>query len=99
VKGVPRVLGFIGGTSDGPAPISVKEAMRILNRLQYNGDKLKPKMLFVAVEVVLVTGGLVGDVDGCVVEVDYGHDRVKVSVLIFGRSTPVDLEFAQVEKA
>jgi transcriptional antiterminator NusG len=99
VKSVPRVLGFIGGTSDRPAPISEKEAMTILNRLQDNVDKPKPKTLFEAGEVVRVTEGPFADFNGVVEEVDYEKSRVKVSVLIFGRSTPVDLEFAQVEKA
>ena len=99
VKSVPRVLGFIGGTSDRPAPISEKEANTILNRLQDNADKPKPKTLFEAGEVVRVSEGPFADFNGVVEEVDYEKSRVKVSVLIFGRSTPVELEFGQVEKA
>ena len=99
VKSVPRVLGFIGGTSDRPAPITEKEANTILNRLQDNADKPKPKTLFEAGEVVRVTEGPFADFNGVVEEVDYEKSRVKVSVLIFGRSTPVELEFGQVEKA
>ena len=99
VKSVPRVLGFIGGTSDRPAPISQKAADTILNRLQDNADKPKPKTLFEAGEVVRVTEGPFADFNGVVEEVDYEKSRVKVSVLIFGRSTPVELEFGQVEKA
>jgi len=99
VKSVPRVLGFIGGTPDRPAPISEKEANTILNRLQDNADKPKPKTLFEAGEVVRVTEGPFADFNGVVEEVDYEKSRVKVSVLIFGRSTPVELEFGQVEKA
>jgi transcriptional antiterminator NusG len=98
VKGTPRVLGFIGGTSDRPAPISQREADAILNRLEENVDKPKPKTLFEAGEVVRVIDGPFADFNGVVEEVDYEKSRLKVSVLIFGRSTPVDLEFGQVEK-
>lgn len=98
VKSVPRVLGFIGGTSDRPAPISQKEADAIMNRLAENVDSPKPKTLFEPGEVVRVTDGPFADFNGVVEEVDYEKSRVKVSVLIFGRSTPVDLEFGQVEK-
>jgi transcriptional antiterminator NusG len=98
VKSVPRVLGFIGGTSDRPMPISKREADAILNRLQESVDKPKPKTLFEPGEVVRVTEGPFADFNGVVEEVDYEKNRVKVSVLIFGRSTPVELEFSQVEK-
>lgn len=97
VKSVPRVLGFIGGTSDRPAPITQKEADRILQRL-VDGDKPKPKTLFEPGEVVRVIDGPFADFNGVVEELDYEKNRIKVSVLIFGRSTPVDLEFGQVEK-
>ncbi|GAA6205146.1 MULTISPECIES: transcription termination/antitermination protein NusG [Thalassotalea] len=97
VKSVPRVLGFIGGTSDRPAPITQKEADRILQRLE-DGDKPKPKTLFEPGEVVRVIDGPFADFNGVVEELDYEKNRIKVSVLIFGRSTPVDLEFGQVEK-
>ena len=99
VKQTPRVMGFIGGTSDRPAPISDKEADAILNRLQESVDKPKPKTLFEAGEVVRVSDGPFADFQGVVEEVDYEKSRLKVSVLIFGRSTPVELEFGQVEKA
>lgn len=98
VKSVPRVLGFIGGTSDRPAPITQKEADAILNRLEETTDKPKPKTLFEPGEVVRVIEGPFADFNGVVEEVDYEKSRLKVSVLIFGRSTPVDLEFGQVEK-
>lgn len=98
VKSVPRVLGFIGGKSDHPAPISQREADAILNRLQDAVDKPKPKTLFEPGEVVRVTDGPFADFSGVVEEVDYEKSRVKVSVLIFGRSTPVDLDFGQIEK-
>jgi len=97
VKSVPRVLGFIGGTSDRPAPISQKEADRILQRIE-DTDKPRPKTLFEPGEVVRVIDGPFADFNGVVEELDYEKNRIKVSVLIFGRSTPVDLEFGQVEK-
>ncbi|WP_291614772.1 transcription termination/antitermination protein NusG [Colwellia sp.] len=97
VKSVPRVLGFIGGTKERPAPITQKEADRILQRLEET-DKPKPKTLFEPGEVVRVIDGPFADFNGVVEELDYEKNRIKVSVLIFGRSTPVDLEFGQVEK-
>jgi transcriptional antiterminator NusG len=97
VKSVPRVLGFIGGTVERPLPISQKEADRILQRLEET-DKPKPKTLFEPGEVVRVIDGPFADFNGVVEELDYEKNRIKVSVLIFGRSTPVDLEFGQVEK-
>jgi len=99
VKSVPRVLGFIGGTTERPAPISQKEADRILQRLEDSTDKPKPKTLFEPGEVVRVIDGPFVDFNGVVEELDYDKNRIKVSVLIFGRSTPVDLEFGQVEKS
>ena len=98
VKDVPKVMGFIGGTGDRPAPITDKEAEAILQRMQEGVDKPKPKVLFEPGEVVRVTDGPFNDFNGVVEEVDYDKSRLKVSVLIFGRSTPVDLEFGQVEK-
>lgn len=98
VKDVPRVMGFIGGTSDRPAPISEKEAMQILDRVQEGAEKPRPKVLFEAGEVVRITDGPFNDFNGVVEEVDYEKSRLRVAVLIFGRSTPVDLEFGQVEK-
>lgn len=98
VKSVPRVLGFIGGTSDRPMPISKREADAILNRLEENADSPKPKTMFEPGELVRVTEGPFADFEGTIEEVDYEKSRLKVSVLIFGRSTPVELEFGQVEK-
>ena len=99
VKDAPKVLGFIGGSSDKPAPISEKDAQAIIQRMQEGVDKPKPKVLFEAGEVVRVTDGPFNDFNGVVEEVDFEKSRLKVSVLIFGRSTPVELEFGQVEKA
>ncbi|MCU7919954.1 MAG: transcription termination/antitermination protein NusG [Candidatus Thiodiazotropha sp. (ex Dulcina madagascariensis)] len=98
VKDVPKVMGFIGGTGDRPAPISEKEANSILQRVQEGVEKPRPKVLFEPGEVVRVVDGPFNDFTGVVEEVDYDKSRLKVSVLIFGRSTPVDLEFGQVEK-
>jgi len=99
VKSVPKVMGFIGGTEDRPAPISEREADAILQRVQEGVEKPRPKVLFEPGEVVRVVDGPFNDFNGVVEEVDYDKSRLKVSVLIFGRSTPVDLEFSQVEKA
>ena len=98
VKDVPKVMGFIGGTGDRSAPITDREADQILNRMQDGVDKPKPKVLFEPGEIVRVTDGPFNDFNGSVEEVDYEKSRLKVSVSIFGRSTPVDLEFGQVEK-
>lgn len=97
VKETPRVLGFIGGTSDKPAPITDKEAQNILQTLE-GGDAPKPKVAFEAGEVVRVIDGPFNDFNGVVEEVNYEKSRLLVAVQIFGRSTPVELEFFQVEK-
>ena len=99
VKDVPRVLGFIGGTSDRPAPISEKEAMAILNRVEEGVNKPRPKVLFEAGEVIRVVDGPFKDFNGVVEEVNYEKNKLKISVLIFGRSTSVELGFGQVEKS
>ncbi|MEI7997478.1 MAG: transcription termination/antitermination protein NusG [Methylococcaceae bacterium] len=98
VKDVPRVLGFIGGTSDRPAPISEKEAMSILNRVEEGVNKPRPKTLFESGEVIRVIDGPFKDFNGVVEEVNYEKNKLKISVLIFGRSTSVELGFGQVEK-
>ena len=98
VKSVPKVMGFIGGSSDKPAPITEREADVILQRVQEGSEKPRPKVLFEPGEVVRVVDGPFNDFNGVVEEVDYDKSRLKVAVLIFGRSTPVELEFGQVEK-
>ena len=98
VKDAPKVMGFIGGTSDKPAPITEKEADAILNRVQEGAEKPRPKVLFEPGEVVRINDGPFNDFNGVVEEVDYDKSRLRVEVSIFGRSTPVDLEFSQVEK-
>jgi transcriptional antiterminator NusG len=99
VKEAPKVLGFIGGTSDKPAPISEAEANQILNRVQEGVDKPRPKVLFEPGEVVRVTDGPFNDFSGVVENVNYEKSKIRVAVQILGRSTPVELEFGQVEKA
>ena len=98
VKQVPKVLGFIGGTSDKPAPITEAEADAILNRVEEGVDKPRPKVLFEVGEVVRVNDGPFNDFNGVVEEVNYEKSKMLVSVQIFGRSTPVELAFGQVEK-
>ena len=97
VKEVPKVLGFIGGSSDKPAPITEREASAILNRVQEGADKPRPKVLFEPGEVVRVIEGPFNDFNGVVEQVNYDKSKVRVAVQILGRSTPVELDFAQVE--
>ena len=99
VKEVPKVLGFIGGTADRPAPISDKEADQILQRVREGVDKPRPKVLFEPGEVVRVTDGPFNDFSGVVESVNYEKNRLQVAVQILGRSTPVELDFGQVEKS
>ncbi len=99
IKNAPWVMGFVGGTSDKPAPVSNKEIDDILNRVQEGTEKPRPKILFAPGEVVRIISGPFADFDGVVDDVNYEKNRLVVSVLIFGRSTPVELEFNQVQKA
>lgn len=98
VKETPRVMGFIGGKADKPAPITEAEAQSILQRMEEGTDKPRPKTLFEPGEMVRVTDGPFNDFSGVVEEVNYEKSRLQVAVLIFGRSTPVELDFGQVEK-
>ena len=99
VKETPRVMGFIGGKADKPAPITDKEAELILQRVDDSVDKPKPKTLFEPGEMVRVIDGPFNDFNGVVEEVNYEKNKLQVAVLIFGRSTPVELDFGQVEKS
>lgn len=99
VKQIPKVLGFIGGTAERPAPISDKEAETIVNRVQEGVDKPRPKVLFEPGEVIRVKDGPFNDFNGVVEHVNYEKSKVRVAVQILGRSTPVELDFDQVEKA
>jgi len=98
VKNTPRVLGFIGGKSDSPAPITEKEVAAIMGRMEEGVDAPRPKVLFDVGEVVRVKDGPFVDFNGVVEEVNYEKSKLLVAVQIFGRSTPVKLEFFQVEK-
>jgi len=99
VKETPRVMGFIGGKADQPAPISNAEAQAILQRVQVGSEKITPKIVFEPGELVRVVDGPFNDFNGVVEEVNYEKNRLRVAVTIFGRSTPVELDFGQVEKA
>lgn len=98
VHNTDKVVQFLGGKKDKPAPISEKEANAILQRIQEGVEKPKPKILFEPGEVVRITEGPFADFNGVIEEVNYEKNRMRVAVLIFGRSTPVELEFGQVQK-
>lgn len=99
VKSTPKVTGFVGGSGNKPTPISDKEVAAILRQIQEGVEKPKPKVLFEVGEAVRVTEGPFNDFHGMVEEVNYDKNKLRVSVLIFGRATPVELDFGQVEKA
>lgn len=99
VKSTPKVTGFIGGTATKPTPISEKEVQNILQQIQEGVEKPRPKVLFEIGESVRVKDGPFTDFHGNVEEVNYDKSKIRVSVTIFGRSTPVELDFGQVEKA
>jgi transcriptional antiterminator NusG len=99
VKSTPKVTGFVGGTATKPTPISEKEVDKIMQQMQEGVEKPRPKVLFEVGEMVRVKDGPFTDFNGSVEEVNYEKSRLRVSVTIFGRATPVELEFAQVEKA
>jgi transcriptional antiterminator NusG len=98
VRHTTRVLGFVGGTSDRPTPISTKEVEQILARLDNDANKPRPKTLYEVGEMIRVNDGPFGDFTGVIEEVNYEKSRVRVSVSIFGRATPVELEFSQIDK-
>ena len=99
VKSTPKVTGFVGGTANKPTPISEKEVDKIMQQMQDGVEKPRPKVLFEPGEVVRVKEGPFTDFHGSVEHVNYEKNRLRVSVTIFGRATPVELEFGQVEKA
>ena len=98
VKNTDKVTGFVGGTVMKPTPISAKEVQNILNQIQEGIEKPKPKVLFEAGEAIRVKDGPFTDFHGNVEDVNYDKSKLKVSVSIFGRPTPVELDFNQVEK-
>jgi transcription termination/antitermination protein NusG len=99
VKSTAKVTGFVGGTANKPAPISEREVQSIMDQMQEGVEKPRPKITFEAGEVVRVTEGPFADFNGAVEEVNYDKSKLRVSVTIFGRPTPVELDFSQVEKA
>jgi len=99
IRHVPGVLGFVGGTNDKPTPLTEKEVNSILQRVQEGVSKPKPKTLFAVGEVVRIIAGPFADFDGVVEDINYEKSRLRVSVSIFGRPTPVELEFGQVQKS
>lgn len=98
VKETPRVMGFIGGKADQPAPLSEAEASAILDRVEAGTDGAMPKIVFEPGELVRIIDGPFNDFNGVVEEVNYEKSRLFVAVTVFGRSTPVELDFSQVEK-
>ena len=98
VKHTSKVTGFVGGARNRPAPISEAEVMKIVNQMQEGIEKPKPKVQWVVGELVRVKDGPFTDFNGAIEDVNYDKSKVRVSVTIFGRSTPVELDFAQVEK-
>ena len=98
VKHTPRITTFVGGTKEKPMPISKQEVNKIINRIEVGEEAPRPKTLFEPGEVVRVCDGPFNDFSGVVEEVDYENSQVKVSVQILGRSTPVQLDFIQIEK-
>jgi len=99
VKNTPRVTGFVGGTNLKPTPISEKEVAAIMHQMQEGVEKPRPKVLFDSGELVRVKEGPFTDFNGVVEDVNYEKSKLRVSVTIFGRATPVELDFSQVEKA
>ena len=98
VKNTNRVTGFLGGSGNRPTPISEKEVAKILSQMEEGVEKPRPKILFEVGEMVRVKEGPFADFNGNVEEVNYEKSKVRVSVTIFGRATPVELDFSQVEK-
>jgi transcriptional antiterminator NusG len=98
VKHTNKVTGFVGGAKNRPAPISEEEVMKIVNQMREGSDKPRHKVEFVVGELVRVKDGPFTDFNGSVEEVNYEKSKMRVAVTIFGRSTPVELEFSQVEK-
>jgi transcriptional antiterminator NusG len=99
VRKIPKVMGFVGGKSGEPTALSEQEAEKILSRVQEVTDKPRPKILYEVGELVRIKEGPFADFSGAVDEIDYDRSRVKVAVIIFGRSTPVELDFSQIEKS
>ena len=98
VKSTNRVTGFLGGTGSRPTPIPEKEVLRLFSQIEEGGEKPRPKILFEVGEALRIKEGPFADFNGSVEEVNYERNKVRVNVMIFGRATPVELDFSQVEK-
>jgi transcriptional antiterminator NusG len=98
VKSTAKVTGFLGGSAMRPTPISEKEVQTIMQQMQAGVEKPRPKVLFEVGEAVRVKEGPFTDFTGVVEEVNYDKNKIRVAVTIFGRATPVELDFGQVEK-
>ena len=98
VKHTNKVTGFVGGAKNRPSPISEAEVLKIVNQMQQGVEKPKPKTLWSVGELVRIKDGPFTDFNGAVEDVSYDKSKLRVAVTIFGRSTPVELDFAQVEK-
>ncbi len=98
VKHTSKVTGFVGGAKNRPSPISAAEVLKIVHQMQEGVEKPRPKVQWVVGELVRIKEGPFTDFNGAVEDVNYDKSKVRVSVTIFGRATPVELDFAQVEK-
>jgi transcription termination/antitermination protein NusG len=98
IKSTPKITGFLGGVGNKPSPVPQKEIDSVLSRVKEGVEKPRPKILFEVGEMVRVKDGPFTDFSGSVEEVNYDKSKIRVSVLIFGRPTPVELDFGQVEK-
>ena len=99
VKHTNKVTGFVGGAKTRPSPISESEVMKIVSQMQEGSEKPRHKVEFSVGEYVRIKDGPFTDFNGSVEDVNYDKSKVRVSVTIFGRATPVELEFSQIEKA
>ena len=98
VRNVPKVLGFVGATGERPVPLNKSEAENLIQSMQKGVDKPKPKVMFETGEVIRITDGPFNDFNGVVETVDFEKNRLRVSVLVFGKPTPIELSLTQVEK-
>ena len=98
VKHTSKVTGFVGGAKNRPSPISEAEVLKIVHQMQEGVEKPRPKVQWIVGELVRIKEGPFTDFNGAIEDVNYDKSKVRVSVTIFGRATPVELDFAQVEK-
>ena len=98
VKHTSKVTGFVGGAKNRPSPISEAEVLKIVHQMQEGVEKPRPKVQWIVGELVRIKEGPFTDFNGAIEDVNYDKSKVRVAVTIFGRATPVELDFAQVEK-